>query len=90
MTMYNEACENKSLSVGPGPTPLSAMLGEARDLTKKAFAIAITINANCFGKQAKDMKPDESRCLRDAVAQHVDDLKALCEELNEILMGLEV
>ena len=43
-----------------------------------------------FGKGPKERKSSDPRCMRDALAEHVDDLKALCEELIGISQGLGV
>lgn len=88
MTMYDEACECKA--VAKEPETVFNLLGESYDFAKKALAMAAQINANLFGKQIKELKPDDPHCMRDAIALHVDDLKALCEELNDILRGLGV
>lgn len=74
----------------PGPAPMAAMLAEANDLTKKVFAMVTQINNQVFGKGPKECKSNDPRCMRDALAGHVDDLKALCEELNGIVQGLGV
>lgn len=89
--MFNEnvscvPCEIPS----PGHAPMTAMLAEANDHVQKALAMAMNINSQCFGKGAKERKSTEPRCMRDAMAAHVDDLKALCEELNGICQGLGV
>lgn len=89
--MFNEngscvPCEIPS----PGPAPMTAMLAEAHDLTQKALAMAMNINSQCFGKGAKERNGNEPRCMRDAIAAHVDDLKALCEELDGICQGFGV
>ena len=88
MEMYNENCERKEVAVAHLPETVFNLLGESYDLTTNALAIAIRINASLFGKQAKEEKQENPRCARDAIARHVYDLKALCEELNEILDGL--
>lgn len=74
----------------PGPAPLAAMLAEADNITEKALAMAVQINNQVFGKGPGERKTDDPRCMRDAVAAHVDHLKALCEALNDITQGLGV
>lgn len=89
--MFNEngicvPCETTS----PGPATLAAMLEEANNLTQKALAMAMNINSQCFGEGAEECKSTEPRCMRDAMAAHVDGLKALCESLGSICQGLGV
>ena len=66
----------------PGPAPMAAMLAEADNLTEKAMAMVMQINNQVLGMGPKEMKKPDTRCMRDYVARHVDDLKMLCEELN--------
>lgn len=73
-----------------GPAPIAAMLAEANDYTQKALTMAIQINNYVFGKGPKERKSCDPRCMRDAFACQVDDLKALCEELIGISQGLGV
>ncbi len=90
MTIYNEVTDCKT---APDPTeiaPISGMLAEADNCTKKALAMAMRINAACFGKQAKEQKTGDPCCMRDVIALHVEELKALCEELNDISRMLGV
>lgn len=68
-------CETPS----PGPAPMAAMLEEANDHTQKALTMAMQINNYVFGKGPKERKSSDPRCMRDALAEHVDVLKALCE-----------
>ena len=88
--MYGENCECKKATVERPPETVFNLLGESFDLTTKALAMAMQINATLFGKQAKERTQENPRCARDAIAMHVDDLKALCEELNDILSGFGV
>ena len=74
----------------PGTAPLAAMLAEADNITEKAMAMVMQINNQVFGKGPKEMKKPDTRCMRDYVVRHVDDLKMLCEELNDICQGLGV
>lgn len=74
----------------PGPAPIASMLAEANDHTQKALTMAMQINNYVFGKGPKERKSSDPRCMRDALAEHVYDLKALCEELNEIVQGMGV
>ena len=74
----------------PGHAPIAAMLAEADDHTQKALTMAMQINNYIFGKGPKERKSGDPRCMRDAFACHVDDLKALCEELIGISQGLGV
>ena len=90
MEMYDEKCECKKVAVGQPSETVFNLLGESYDLTTKALAMAMQINATSFGKQAKEQKQENPRCMRDAIARHVDDLKVLCEELNDILSGFGV
>ena len=87
MAMYNENCERKEVAVEHLPETLINLLGESYDLTTNALGMAMKINAILFGKQAKEGKQENPLCTRDLIARHVDDLKVLCEELNEILIG---
>lgn len=88
MTMYDEKCECKEVAVEQPHETVFNLLGESYDLTTKALAMPMQINATLFGKQAKEQKQENPRCVRDAIARHVDDLKLLYEELNDILSGL--
>lgn len=90
MPMYNETCECRNVVAEPQQESLFNLLGQSYEYAKKALDMATQVNVNLFGKPLKESKADSPHCMRDAVAQHVDDLKALCEELNEILMGLGV
>lgn len=87
MAMYNENCECKEVVVEHPHETVFNLLGESYDLTTKALAMAMQINATLFGKQVKEGKQENPRCTRDSIARHVDDLKVLCEELNDILSG---
>ena len=87
MAMYDENCECKEAAVEQSPETVFNLLGESYDLTTKALAMAMKINATLFGKQAKEQKQENPRCTRDAIVRHVDDQKALCEELYDILSG---
>ena len=90
MAMYNENCERNEVAVEQLPETVFNLLGESYDLTTNALGMAMRINASLFGKQAKEEKQEKQgnpRCTRDAIARHVDELKVLCEELNEILGG---
>jgi hypothetical protein len=69
---------------------MAAMLEEANNLTQKALNMAMQINNQVFGKGPKERKSSDPRCMRDALACHIDDLKALCEELIGISQGLGV
>lgn len=71
-----------------GPAPIASMLEEANDRTQKALTMAMQINNYVFGIGQKERKSCDPRCMRDAFACHVDDLKALCEELDGIMQGL--
>lgn len=88
IAMYGENCECKKAGVERPPETVFNLLGESYDLTTKALAMAMKINATLFGKQAKEQKQENPRCTRDAIVRHVDDQKALCEELDDILSGL--
>ena len=82
-----KTCDARSV---PGPAPIASMLAEADDNTQKALTMAMQINNYVFGKGQKERKICEPRCMRDAFACHVDDLKALYEELIDISQGLGV
>lgn len=90
MGMYDEKCECKNVAVEQRPETVFNLLGESYDLTKKALAMATQINANLFGENPKEQKPEQPCCMRDAIILHVWDLKALCEQLSDILSGLGV
>lgn len=74
----------------PGPAPIASMLVEADNITEKVLAMVMQINNQVFGKGPKERKGNDPRCMRDALAGHVDNLKAVCEELNDICQGLGV
>lgn len=88
MEMYNKPCECKITDAAPKPETVFNLLGESYDYARKALAMAVQINAYCFGKQVEEKATADPRCMRDAIAVHLDNLKALCEELDEILSGL--
>lgn len=93
--MYNEnvnKCEAPVMSapVMPGPEPISGMLASACNLAETALAMATKINAHCFGIQPKEKDKINPQCMRDVMVYHVDCLKAICEELNDIMQGLGV
>lgn len=88
MVTYDEKRECKSVTGEQKHEPVFNLLGQSYDLTKKALAMAMRINANFFGKQEKEQNPEPPCCMCDAIVQHVDELKALCEELDDILSGL--
>lgn len=56
--MYGENCECKKAGVERPPETVFNLLGESYDLTTKALAMAMKINATLFGKQAKEQKQE--------------------------------
>ncbi len=90
MAKYDENCECRSVAAEQKPETVFNLLGESYDFTKQALAMAVQVNANLFGKQLSEQTSEDPRCMRDAIALHVDDLKRLCEELHDILVGLGV
>lgn len=88
--MHDVKVNMESTSVNPGPAPISGMLASACNLAETALAMAMNINAHCFGIQPKEKDKINPQCMRDAMVHHVDCLKAICEELNDIMQGLGV
>lgn len=52
--MHDVKVNMERTSVNPGPAPISGMLASACNLAETALAMAMNINAHCFGIQPKE------------------------------------
>ena len=71
------------------PTILTC-IGAVGAVATGVLAAASTSKAIKMLEEAKEEKQENPRCARDEIARHVEDLKVLCEELNEILSGFGI
>lgn len=89
MAMCGESVKT-TVCAAEAPETLFYLLGESYEVTRKALAMTAQISDNLFAKPLKERQEDSPRCTRDAVANHLDDLKVLCEVLNGIINGLGI
>lgn len=79
---------------GPEPATgdgtLVGMMGKAYVLTDKALDMARYVHTRLFDDVGTDNKADSPNCVCAEIANHVEDLKTLCEVLNSIIQGLGV
>jgi len=88
--MHDVKVNMEGTAVSPGPAPISGILDGACNLAETALEMAMKINAHCFGVQPKDEKELAPKCMRDVMINHVECLKAICAELEDIMHGLGV
>lgn len=80
----------------PGPEPatrdgtLVGMMEQAYILTDKALEMAKYVHTRLFNDVGVDNKRADPNCVCAEIANHVEDLKMLCETLNSIMQGLGV
>lgn len=80
----------------PGPAPatgdgtLVGMMEQAYILTDKALEMGKYIHTRLFYGVGTDNKAGPQNCICAEIANHVEDLKTLCDTLNSIIKGLGV
>lgn len=91
----NMSCEPIQKNIpSPGesgnPYTLNVMLKEVTTLADETLSAAVLINNNFFGIGPKERKSSEPKCLMDVMIMHVETMKMLCQEVEDIAKRLGV